>query len=331
MYTMALDIFKPNLTSTEAGALLDKETRGKVFEDGIYKYRIFVSFADEKSRIANSSIASGIILTILNTPEYIDAGLLRYALARVAIMLQNYKESVKFLINKIWVDSYGHEVNFANMIGASKQIIDLKNPEPDLVTITRFSLDEFNAGGERKFKKLDRFVNYFGEHHSEMSISLEPDSPVFTNIEEADTREEYYTTMKSLIKAGKTEPVKRSNGVPPLKYTVRCYPEKAVSYSTSDGLKIKYDIKVNLFIHGEHPLAKGKLTMDAQKAVETSQSRRSKSMYTGLGNVLIDAMAKPVVNFFDHSPVEVRKTIVSLIIDGGPVGNWATTTYVATD
>ena len=322
MYTMSTDDFKTNITAAEAAAVLDRETRGKVFEDGHYKYRIFVSFADGMSSATNSTLASGVILTILNEPSYIDKDLLDYAITRIKIMLRNYKEPVKVLVNKIWIDSYGHEINFANLTNASKTIISFDNVAAGLQGIKRFDLDAFIAGNERKFNKLERYTDYLNKVNEEMTISLDLDGPVFKNMEDDETRNGYFGEMRRLIRAAGAS---RVNKIPPLTYTVRCYPDKAVNFNANE-LSAKFGMRVNLFMHGDHPLSMGRIELGAGDKLPA----RERNLYIGLGSVLINAMAKPIVDFFEQSPVDLRKIVVSLTIDGQPasIGNWATTTYV---
>lgn len=322
MYTMSTDDFKTNITAAEAAAVLDRETRGKVFEDGHYKYRIFVSFADGMSSATNSTLASGVILTILNEPSYIDKDLLDYAITRIKIMLRNYKEPVKVLVNKIWIDSYGHEINFANLTNASKTIISFDNVAAGLQGIKRFDLDAFIAGNERKFNKLERYTDYFNKVNQEMTISLDLDGPVFKNMEDDETRNGYFGEMRRLIRVAGAS---RVNKIPPLTYTVRCYPDKAVHFKANE-LSAKYNIRIYLFMDGEHPVSKGRVVSDS----DNDLGPREKNLFMGLGSVLINAMSKPIIDFFEQSPVDLRKIIVSLTVDGQPtsIGNWGTSTYV---
>lgn len=326
MYTMSTDNFKTNITAAEAGAVLDRETRGKVFEDSHYKYRIFVSFTEGKSPITNSNLASGVIVTILNEPSYVDRDLLDHVVTRIKIMLRNYREPVTILVNKIWIDSYGHDINFSNLIGASKTIIPLDDPESALQEIKKFDLEEFKAGNERKFNKLERYTDYFNKVNEEMTISLELEGPVFKNMEDDETRNDYYSELKRLVR---TSGVSRVAKVPPLTYTVRCYPEKAVHFSASE-LTAKYNMRINLFMDADHPLSIGRV---ATGNGDTLKGSREKNLYRGLGSVLINAMSNPIISFFEQAPVDLGKINVSLIVDGQPamLGNWGSTSYVMED
>lgn len=169
---MAIDIFKQNLTEPEAQQLLDQETRGKIFEDGIYQYRIFASF---NSNVGLGS-SVGLIITIMNIPDVIGPDLIKYVLTRISVILRNFKnKDLKFLVHKIWIDDYGHDINFEKLINKRSELrFFYLNLIKDVDSV--YSTYDFKAQNDRfakKTKKLETLIDHFNKEYKRYEYDID--------------------------------------------------------------------------------------------------------------------------------------------------------------
>lgn len=231
----SVDKMKTNLTAVEAGKLLDQSTRGKVFEDGPYQYRIYVSFAP----MAGSQ--AGMIITVTNTPDAISGDLVSYALTRIGIILRNYKEKFEVLPSKIWVDSFGHEINFLPLIGGTPKgvFLDIKNPEDAKNMYGTFSMKDFVEKNNKILNKFNRFINHFASKYPVFELPAIPDS--------LDTKQKNIFNKKIVPIIKENHPVKGKNlKLSPVRFDItKAEGVSKVSYSSNattadEALNVKY-------------------------------------------------------------------------------------------
>jgi hypothetical protein len=145
----------------EQEALLDQHTRGKIFEDGPYQYRLY---------IRSSSFGYGVILTLVNEPDLIDGDLVSFAVERITnILLTKYDmstiENLHLYFTKIWIDAFGHEENLIlSLTSPSVKGFDFKIKDAGAsinTLIKAYDLKAFNSIRERKLAKLTKVVDVF--------------------------------------------------------------------------------------------------------------------------------------------------------------------------
>lgn len=241
---------KTNLTPQEVGKLLDQSTRGKVFEDGPYQYRIFVAYTPMGHNSA------GMIITVTNTPEAISGDLITYALSRVAIILRNFKEPFEILPSKIWVDSFGHDINFISLINkgnAKGQFIDLRNAKEAQNLYGTFSMREFVENNNKVLNKLNKFIERFVSKHPVFELPAVPD--------DLDRKDKTLFNQQIIPLIRKVHSIKESKfKLPPVKFNITsANGESKVNYVNSDEddpLKVKYRAHFNISADKTNPLVK---------------------------------------------------------------------------
>lgn len=165
---MSIDPLKLNLSLEEAGELLIQQTKGKIFEDGPYQYRIVVKPTD---------VINGLILTVTNEPDHIGPDLITYALTRLEVILRNLKEKdqLEFYILKIWMDSYGHGVDFNQHLAKGDHDAEFTFRDKDATAqyYKNFDFAEANRRREINRKKLDKLINHFNKHYHEVFLAFD--------------------------------------------------------------------------------------------------------------------------------------------------------------
>jgi hypothetical protein len=247
----SVDKMKTNLTPQEASKLLDQSTRGKVFEDGPYQYRIFVSFPPM------ASAQAGMIITVVNTPDSISGDLVGYALTRIGIILRNYKEKFEVLPSKIWVDSFGHEINFLPLIGGSPkgEFLDIRNAENAKNMFGSFSMKDFVETNNKVLDKFNRFINHFVSKYPVYELPAIPD--------DLDAKEKNIFNKKIVPIIKENHPVKGKNlKLSPVRFDIKkAEGVSKVSYSSNattadEALSVKYTAQFTISADKTHLMVK---------------------------------------------------------------------------
>jgi hypothetical protein len=156
----------------EQEALLDQHTRGKIFEDGPYQYRLYIK---------SSSFGYGVILTLLNEPDLIDGSLLFSAVENIKkILLTKYDiESINNLhlyFTKIWIDAFGHEENLiVSLTSPPVKGIDFKIEHASSVVnelINAYDLKAFNESRNKKMARVQKVLDNFSKKAGRMEMDI---------------------------------------------------------------------------------------------------------------------------------------------------------------
>lgn len=234
----SVDKMKTNLTAVEASKLLDQSTRGKIFEDGPYQYRIFVSYAPM------AGAQAGMIITVTNTPDAIAGDLIGYALTRISIILRNYKEKFEVLPSKIWVDSFGHDINFLPLIGGSAkgEFLDIRNADNAKNMFGRFSMKDFVEKNNKVLNKLNKFIDQFASKFPSFELPVD--------LENLDMKQKAIFRQQVVKLITKNHPVKGKTYKPlPVKFNITdAKGESKVTYNqnSDDPLTVVYSAKISI-------------------------------------------------------------------------------------
>ena len=164
---MSIDPLKTNLTADEASQLLAQLTAGKTFSDGTYEYRVVVK---------NTEIINGLIIMVGNNPDHIGPDLITYVLSRLEVLIRNYKErnEMEFYVIKIWMDSWGHRINFQD------EMLKGNNDDPEFTFKTKDTAEkyyktiDFTEGNRRReinMKKLHKYIDHFNNSYNNLHAS----------------------------------------------------------------------------------------------------------------------------------------------------------------
>lgn len=247
----SIDKMKMNLTPVEANKLLDKSLRGKSFEDGPYQYRMFVSTSSISGGVA------GMIITVTNTPDQIAGDLIQYAVARIGIILRNYKEQFRIIPSKIWVDEFGHNINFFPLIGGSMrgEYLDIKHPDGIANMFGTYSIKQFVENHSKVKRKFVKFLEHVSERFRTFDLPAVPDEF------KKDFNKKILPQMETL------HPIAgRKKVIPPVNFKMtKIDANSDVSHNASspdpdEVLKFKYMIGITIAADKTHPVIK---TLDA--------------------------------------------------------------------
>ena len=278
-----------NLSSAEANKLLDKSLRGKTFEDGPYQYRIFVSSS------AMRDDSAGMILTVTNTPDSVGGDLIQYAISRIGIILRHYKPGMRILPTKIWVDEYGHNVNFLPLIGGDLRgeylhtgdVKDIHN------MFGSFSIKNFNENHLKVKKKMIKFLDHVGDRFSNFDLPAVP----------AEYMKDFKKKLLPVIQ--QEHPVKSKIEIPPVNFKItKMEGTSDVTYNGSSSdvdevLKFKYKAAMTIVADKTNPLIK---TIDKVLNKYESEGRDiARDIIYAYQHKITDAIDSYINNF---SPVE---------------------------
>jgi hypothetical protein len=161
-----------NLDRSDVTNLLDKYTRGKVFEDGPYNYRMYIN--------ANT-YGYGVILTLLNEPDLIDGTLIISAVENIKnILLTKYDikdvEAIHLYITKIWIDAFGHEENLiVSLTSPPLRGIDFLIQDTSLVVnelIHAYDLKAFNDSRNKKMSRVQKALDNFSKKAGRIEMDV---------------------------------------------------------------------------------------------------------------------------------------------------------------
>lgn len=161
-----------NLDRSDVTNLLDKYTRGKVFEDGTYNYRMYIN--------ANT-YGYGVILTLLNEPDLIDGSLIISAVENIKnILLTKYDikdvEAIHLYITKIWIDAFGHEENLiVSLTSPPLRGIDFLIQDTSLVVnelIHAYDLKAFNDSRNKKMSRVQKALDNFSKKAGRIEMDV---------------------------------------------------------------------------------------------------------------------------------------------------------------
>jgi hypothetical protein len=161
-----------NLDRSDVTNLLDKYTRGKVFEDGPYNYRMYIN--------ANT-YGYGVILTLLNEPDLIDGSLIISAVENIKnILLTKYDikdvDAIHLYITKIWIDAFGHEENLiVSLTSPPLRGIDFMIQDTSLVVnelIHAYDLKAFNDSRNKKMSRVQKALDNFSKKAGRIEMDV---------------------------------------------------------------------------------------------------------------------------------------------------------------
>jgi hypothetical protein len=161
-----------NLDKSDVINLLDKYTRGKVFEDGTYNYRLYIT--------ANT-YGYGVILTLLNEPDLIDGSLIISAVENIKnILLTKYDikdvEAIHLYFTKIWIDAFGHEENLiVSLTSPPLRGIDFLIQDTSLVVnelIHAYDLKAFNDSRNKKMSRVQKALDNFSKKAGRIEMDI---------------------------------------------------------------------------------------------------------------------------------------------------------------
>lgn len=302
----SVDKLKQNLTDIEAHQVLDSSTRGKVFEDGPYRYRIFVSMSIMDG---NSSVKEGgMIVTLVNTPDRIGGDLITYALKRIRIILRNFKKKVMIMCSKIWVDEYGHDINFMTLIGGKQKGEYISVDDADAATqmYTSFSMTEFNETNERVLAKLNKVVNLIIQKTNNMELPAVPEP------NKRDVNRLFKPVMDKMFPVVSAK-VKSVSKLPPIKFEVKGKGIGDVVFGRSrfdneDGkLRVKYYVEVTIVADKTHPMIKMGDKVSSEKNNRTYGATEESELFRKVTENYKDRITKIINNYFDnYCPVDIE-------------------------
>ena len=291
---MSIDPLKTNLTADEANQLLVQQTNGKTFSDGPYDYRVVVK---------NTDIINGLIITVINDPDHIGPDLIRYVLRRLEVIVRNFKEknNMEFYIIKIWMDVWGHTIKFHDEMLISES-------DPDLTFATKDTADkyyktiDFTEGRHRRnvtLKKLNRYIDYFNDHHKKFHVSFDDVSSLFSK------------DAKRLF----LEVISRATGVGQGTPAITFYAHIGMNYHTTieDGdLHTEYNVHIN----GNMDVASSDWVGEFQGVVQgdwlnfpeiKNADWNLKQEITNAWKTMIEKALQPTVEYFKHSLVHITE------------------------
>ena len=161
-----------NLDKSDVINLLDKYTRGKVFEDGTYNYRLYIT--------ANT-YGYGVILTLLNEPDLIDGSLIISAVENMKnILLTKYDikdiEAIHLYFTKIWIDAFGHEENLiVSLTSPPVRGFDFMIQDTSLVVnelIHAYDLKAFNDSRNKKMSRVQKALDNFSKKAGRIEMDV---------------------------------------------------------------------------------------------------------------------------------------------------------------
>ena len=287
---MSIDPLKLNLSLEEAGELLIQQTKGKIFEDGPYQYRIVVKPTD---------VINGLILTVTNEPDHIGPDLITYALTRLEVILRNLKEKdqLEFYILKIWMDSYGHGVDFNQHLAKDDTEAEFTFRDKDTTAqyYKNFDFAEANRRREINRRKLNTLINHFNQNYSEVHLSFD------------DTKFKHNKLIGMIVK--------RNEGVGSKDLKGTCVAKPGFYNSIDDvspftsfsvDVEIKLSKKNDLFLK----------QYDTEMGTESIRNLNGSPEYDGARYFVhkyIEKLAEPIGNYFiHHSPVKLTEVEVTV-------------------
>ena len=160
------------LDNTEVDNLLDQHTRGKVFKEGPYEYRIYVK---------SSTYGYGVILTLLNEPDLIDGSLLFSAVENIKkILIPKYDidsiNDIHLYFTKIWIDEFGHDENLIlSLTSPPVRGIDFKIQHTSEVVnelIHAYDLKAFNESRIKKMARVQKALDNFSKKAGRIEMDI---------------------------------------------------------------------------------------------------------------------------------------------------------------
>jgi hypothetical protein len=288
---MSIDPLKTNLTADEAGELLAQLTAGKTFSDGPYDYRVAVK---------NTDVINGLIITVTNDPDHIGPDLVKYVLTRLEVMVRNCKEAnqLEFYIIKIWMDAWGHRINFQDEMEIDEDI-DFTFADKDKADRVYKTID-FTEGRRRRQvntkkaqKYIDHFNNSYGERHAYLKEVLHKNDKT-------------YKMAKQIL------------GIEPfMRFTCKATLFSDVTIEDGD-MKTDFNIQISGWMDDdtcrwmqklyEYTVGDDPVNVNAND----SKSELRHAFRRVIHDMLFEKACAPIKDYFIHSPVHLDKIHISI-------------------
>jgi hypothetical protein len=150
---------------------LDKQLRAKDFTSGPYTFRVYA---------AHTGGMIALVITVKNAVKVLDGSLISAAVGVIGKIIRSTPDLAdwypEILINKIWLDMTGHEINWMDKLASpnrnSNKPLTIDTP-PDEIENRYSSVDfeEYNRKLAAQLTKLNKVVYFFNEHLKHFEVN----------------------------------------------------------------------------------------------------------------------------------------------------------------